>query len=553
MVLIAVGQRLTALSDPVPALGEALAARSAWDFALGGLAEPFTGDLTAALAALLLRLHDDSIVSVRLPAALFGVAAVAALSLFRGYVGRAACLIGALLLALSPLAIASSRALNPDMAGLTLGLLALWLALRIGCADRVWQLPALGLVTGLGLAAGSVAVALLLVAAAHTAIEIGWAGRDDLSRRWRAAVADQPRLAAALLLLALGVGASALRFGAGADRLTIAGLRDWTVPADAAATTLPWHSALVLPAVYEPVAVILGVAGAVLLLTPIFRRWAPDAGPAGRLLLCWLGVSLLLAATALHERPGQVVAVALPLMLLAGVTTSWALTTATGFRPRGGGLALLACAVLTGFLALRLLSWVNFGRIPNNPDTAGALVAAIAVVALVVWTLVRSRGAAGAIAATVVWLLAGGYTVNAAQWSASSAGAELYRVGRPLSARQSLVGVAHAATLQGQSVAIERSLAAPLAWELRGTPVQLYVGGPSPAAIVIDSGTGLPPGGYLATREPVSVETRWRPSGWDGLGVLRWTAKRLTWGPSATLTGRVAEQEIPGANLPDQR
>jgi 4-amino-4-deoxy-L-arabinose transferase-like glycosyltransferase len=530
MVLaVAAALRLVGLGGVPPTTAEALRARAAWDFAHGAATAAWPADLTSALTALIIRFGGDGIGWVRLTSALFGLAAVAALWLFRPYAGRAAALLAAALLAISPLAVAVSRTLNPDSAALLAGLLGVWLVLRLSTAGSPRLLFPLGAVAGVTLTTGAPAVAIALVLVAWLVLEIAWLDNRALADHWREALRDRTHVLAALLLAAPGLILGLIRFGAGPSRLYLAALADWSAPPQDAAAGLPWHAPLAVLLAYEPLALALGVAGLALIMARWVRVGAGGVSAYERLLVVWSGGGLLLALAALHNRPGQMLLVALPLMLCAAAATVHWLPALANLRPRQSGVALLGAGVLAGFLALKLLAWAQSGALSSR-DVQGMLAALLVAAMLVLWALRESIPAAPGLLVAAAWLVLGALTLHSAAAVAFRDGDEMIFGQRTLPQRTVLAGTIDAALAQGRSVMVERDVAAALVWDLRGRAVRTFVGLPPEADLIVQATASQPPPGLVPAGPPMAVAVRWYPSGWDTPGVIRWLMYRQGWG-----------------------
>ncbi len=200
---------------------EGMHARAALDFSTGVVTPDWLGDLTSGLTVLIFRLAGDSDVTARLAPALLGVAAVGCCALYRPLIGRGAALIGGLLIALSPVAVAGARSFGPEAAALPLALLMPPLAWRIFLSGQRRYLPLLALVVGLGLGTGALVPAVGVVVLAWLAVELGWLD----ARASSASSASEPWNRRVLLFAALaivpGLLLAATRYGAGFDRVTL--------------------------------------------------------------------------------------------------------------------------------------------------------------------------------------------------------------------------------------------------------------------------------------------------------------------------------------------
>lgn len=532
VVAAAAGWRLIALDAVPAATPEALRARAAWELAHGSSPADWPGDLTAAVAALIVRLGGDGLAWLRLWSALCGVAAVAALALFRPYAGRALSLGAAALVAVSPIAVAAARTLSPDSAALTLGLVALWLVLRLSFDGDRWALPWLAGVAGLALGTGALALAMGAIAALWLAAE-STCGDPGVLQHWRAAWRDSATRRRALVLFLIGLLPAVLRFGVGPDRLALAGLYDWS--GAASVVPLPWHAPLTLTALYEPPVLVLGVAGALVLV----RAWWRDGAavrPFERLLLVWLVAATMLTVMGLRARPGHLLVLSVPLAFLGVSATSRALPFSARIRLRENGLPLLPVPMLLGFTALRVLAWAKVGAAPPD-EMVGVLAVLAAAVVLVGYALHRSWAALPGVLVAAVWLVSGWLLPNGAAAVAFHNGTEPARGPRAAPERAALVQSVQEALAAGRSVSIEGPVAEALAWDLRGRIVPVHIGlapDVDVAVIRVDAEMGYPATGPGA----VTVAERWEPPTLDLLGYVRWLVSRRGWGDVAALRAR---------------
>ncbi len=538
VVLIAAAWRLPGLGESSPMTAESLRARAAWDYARGAAGGAWVGDLASAAAALAIHAGGDTIGRVRLPAALFGLACVPALALLRPAAGRAVALVAALLLACSPVAVTSARALDPDTAGLLCGLLTVWLAWRIGERGDGRLLPLLGLVAGLAFTTGAVAAAMMIIIVAWIGVETTWLDRREVGERWRAAVGDRGLAGAAVALALPGLLLGVLRFGAGPDGLSPAALTGWAgLPAGG--TAWPWHAPLTLLAAYEPLVLSLGLAGAV----GVIVRWRRDAAsvtPFERLLVVWAGAALVLSVVALHDGAGQLMLLALPLMALAASATVQAAPSLAALRPREIVPAAAAVGLTLGYAALKYLSWANLGVIPDT-KAWGALALVIAAVLIVALVLRRTPAATEGTAVAACWLLLGVVSLHGVSAVAYAHGVEPLRGGRSVAPAAALWRGVEAAGAEDRPLAVERRLAAALAWDLRNVDARPYVGIPPETGFVLRGPDGPMTDGAVALGPVATVEERWYFPSWNTLGALRWMVYRESWGPARVISGQVVQ------------
>lgn len=532
ILAVAAGWRLIGLGAVPAAAPEALRARAAWDAAHGHFPPDWPGDLTTALAVLTIRLGGDGLGWLRLWPAVCGVAAVAVLALFRPYVGRSLALGGAALLAVSPLSVAAARTLSPDAAALLLGLLALWLLLRLSLDGDARVLPPLAAVAGLALGTGALALAPGIIAGIWLATEPA-CHRKAVVLHWRVAWRERGTRLAALVLFVIGLLPAVVRFGAGPDRLALAGLYDWS--AAASEVPLPRHAPLTLFTVYELPVLVLGIAGAVV-VAHAWRRDGVTVRPVERLLLVWLVVGAVLTTAGLRARPGQLLLLGVPLAFLATVATLRALPLLVHFRVRESGPALLPLPVLLGFAALRLLAWARASTAPPD-EVLGMLAVLGATLVLAGYALGRSLAALPGMLVVGLWLLGGWMLLNGTAAVAFHNGNEPARGPRAAPERAALVLVVEQALAAGRSISVERPVAEALAWDLRGRAVPLHVGlvpDVDVAVIRIDAQKGYP----ATAPGAVTVMERWYPTAPDLLGYVRWLVSRHDWGDVELLRAR---------------
>lgn len=542
VVTIAAGWRLLNLGDAIPGTAEALRARMAWEFAQGSVPAGWTGDIGTAVGALWVKGGREQLGWLRLAPALFGLGCVAALALFRPYAGRAVPLLGGLLLAISPLAVAGSRAVTSDSAGLLCGLVLLWLVIRVSEDGDVRVMPLLGATAGAALLTSAIAPALALVAAAWVAVEVFWCDRQDVRGHWRSVFSDRRLLVQALIPAVPALALAVFRFGAGVERLTIPAFADWSSASSGAGAAIPWHASLTWLAAYEPLTFILGVAGAITILDRWERGGTVAVSPFERLLVVWAGLGLLMSLGALHARPGQALVVALPCLLLAANLTVRTLPDIAKLRPVTTGLPLLPVGVIAVFLLLRSLEWADQRTIPHQ-DAVAALALIGVCVALGVLALYQSPAAARAAALVLgAWLALGWVDIHGAAAVSRRGGNEMLTGERPVAERTALVRIIEDRAASGSDVAVDRDLAAALAWELRGRDLRLFTGLPPASDTLVVLAAASATAGYEAVTGAIGVEERWYPSEWNTAGVLRWLVYREAWGPVDRVTGQVLQR-----------
>jgi hypothetical protein len=462
---------------------------------------------------------------------------VAVLILYRPLIGRAAALIGALLVAVSPVAVVAARTLGPEAAALPLALALPPLAASVWLSARVRLLPVLGLCAGLGLGTGALVPTVAVVVVAWLAVELAW-----LDGRAMASPLAPPRpgrrtLVISALAVLPGLALAALRYGAGPERLSLAALRAWNGPPPPAASPESWHYVPDVLAGYEPLAAVLGAVGLLLVL----RRWRSASAAGERLLAVWALAGGALVLFWLHRDPAQLQLLTVPLALLTGAATVRLTAAMTVVRLGRVGLALLPLVPAVGLLLVMAARWASDDLILGGEAVAlllvllGGIAAAAAVARLV-------RAPAAGLALAVAWLVLGGATLHATANAAYGGRLEILTGQRTRIESAAIVRGLERAATPGATLWVERRLWPALAWPLRDWPVARFVEVPpaAPAAIVVAGAAHINPD---AGGGSVPVAERWTPVGWDLLGILRWWVFRTPWGTTDVLRGGVMVSE----------
>lgn len=521
--------RWRSLSSAYPTTDEGLRLRAAWFFAHGQVTAGWPGDSASACAALLMRLWGDSLALVRLPALIPGIACVAALFLFRSYAGPAVALIAALLIAASPVAVVTSRILSPDALGLLCGLVTLWAVLRFADTGDRRTLFVLFLAIGVGMTTGAVFIAVALVAVLWLATEVGWCDRREIAAHWSAALRTRAVLLEYAAPVLIGLVAGVTRFGAGVQRVSVPAFADWAGPGGDAPPRLPWHAVFTVLLGYEPLVLLLAVAGVVAIV--LRWRWegAGAVTPFERLLLLWAASGVIFSAVTLHARPGQLVIVTVPFALLAASATVHGLSTLAHGTRRLTLLPLVPAAIIGGFILMRGLGWSNEGYIPNR-ELAGVSLLLLAVAGLIALSAYRAGRSAPAILIGASWATLSWLALHGTAGVVTGTGTEYVLGERPDPLRMVAVQTIGQAVAQGQSVSLQRDVGAALAWETRGLNISLFTGNPSASDLIVRTVNSGSAAGGTVIGLPVTVQDRWYPTEWDGPGIVRWMAHRQPWG-----------------------
>lgn len=323
LALLAAALRLYQLGAAPLSAREASEALAAWRLVHPGVSPPTpTSPLLFGVMAFLFAIANASDGAARLLPVLVGSALVLTPALFRQWLGRGGALMAAAILALSPSMIYASRLASAEVLALFCGVIlvaALLAALR--SEDRRWLYVG-AVALGLGLVSDPLIYSILVVGL-FTGLVLWSQASEEARANALAAYANArntPGLLARLgatLAVTFFLGATALMaFPAG---LGVAGdvLATWI----AAFTGTRWIAyPLQLLALYEPMALLLGIGG--LLMGEIRARQREESEPAFSTWPRMLGLGALAALVLMLLRrggtPGEILLVVYPLALLAG-------------------------------------------------------------------------------------------------------------------------------------------------------------------------------------------------------------------------------------------
>src|SRR5438093_7390976 len=143
---------------------EAGYALSAWQAVLGRFDDSLVASGSPLLShglVVVIGLFGASDVAVRLLPALAGIALTLMPALLLGVLGARTTLWAGVLLALSPVAVQSSRVLDPAALSAAVAMLAICSAIRLATDRPWWSAWSLGIALGLALALGGAAVLAL--------------------------------------------------------------------------------------------------------------------------------------------------------------------------------------------------------------------------------------------------------------------------------------------------------------------------------------------------------------------------------------------------------
>ena len=273
-------------------LGLAPLSASEAQLALAGWRGTMPTDIASPLLgwmnALLFAVFGSSDGLARLIPALAGAALVATPALWRERIGRVGALGAAAILAISPVAIATSRTSSGEaiVAALVVGLAAM--ADRYLQTGRTAWLYAGAAILGVGLASGAGIYSGLLAVLVGAGLAVAFGPPDEARARWRA-VRETRVPGWRVLGVLVGVfaaSATALMWRPGGLAAAIDFIPTWLAgPAQTGATA--WYWPLQIMAICEPLTLVIGLVG----LTLALGRNSRFAG----FLVTWLLVAMLLA------------------------------------------------------------------------------------------------------------------------------------------------------------------------------------------------------------------------------------------------------------------
>lgn len=349
------------------------------------------GPFSILLGALLLFLFGVSDQVIRLGPALAGIGTVALAIPLRPYLGRAGALLAGLLLAVSPSLVYFSRLAQPDAYAAFFATLLFVALLRALDGTQRGGIALVGAAAALLFASAPVGLSLLLILAVATILvplllsgeRDGSFGLANLRAAGRAGWLPALLLAIALLLLLFSA------FGAVPGNL-VSGPLDWFGAWGGSLTGTAGQIgrgplfALGLVPIYEPLALLAGIAGLVRhFARPVGSVEQPGGLTARAMLGFWALVGAILLAIGGGTQPQLILLVAVPLTLLAGATLG-ELVERIDWRRGGafwtGGAGFLLC------VALALAAWgATLGQVlqPSRiPDETGRLLTLLLTIVL---------------------------------------------------------------------------------------------------------------------------------------------------------------------------
>ncbi len=351
IVALALAVRLFRLGLAPLSTSEAQLALAAWR----GTAPPIgSSPLLCWISALLFAVFGSSDGLARLVPALAGAALVALPIFWRERIGRMGAVGAAAILAISPVAITTSRTLTGEalVAAMMVGLVAV--------ADRYIQtghaawLYAGAALLGLGLASGTGIYSALVILLLSVGLVAAFGPANEAREKWRA-IRAAPGLAWRLIGVMVAVfaaSATALMWRPGGLGGAIDLLSTWLAGFQSQASITHWYWPFQLLVVYEPLALGVGLVGLFL----ASARGHRFVGP----LIAWLVAAALLAVIRPARASGDVLFMVIPLAMLGG----YALEALAGslramrFSAKEGVLMLVVLPVVAYFM-LGLTAYIN--------------------------------------------------------------------------------------------------------------------------------------------------------------------------------------------------
>ncbi len=531
LIVLAVALRFFSL-DRLP-FSEAESARAfaAWAVSEGSVPDGWPGDVTAALTSHLFRIFGSSETVARIVPAIAGSALVASFWFAGRYAGRGVALLAAALIALSPLAVYTSRSAFGFALG---GLLSMVMALSLlTYVERPRQLPAVILFAASGLAVASdpIATSTAIAIAAFIAVEAAWRSGGAVNEAVAAFRSARDHWRPAALALAAFLVLGVVQLGTDIDRLSLPGLRQWAdmfaLPRDG----LPWHYQLSLLLAYEWPLLLAGAAGYLLLVD----RWRRSRGLSlvQRLLAVWATVAILTVTFATRRESGQLLLLLLPFSLIAASLIQEVVSRTEWSILRRWWPAVALVLALAAYVVLQLSRWSRGGPFPDNEKsyTVLALLAGVAVVLAGIYYLQRN-GPSFALpivaALTLPFLVHSSLSLGLRDGSEFAAGS---RGTAGIAAFRATV--ARAAAEARAPAAVDPSLRDPLGWHLRDVAVAF--GDPTEGSPIVTTAGREPPAGYEPLGATWRISEGWVLDDFDPLPTWRWFVYRKGYGTLSTV------------------
>ena len=524
----AFGLRLASLGHLPFSVAEASRAFGAWMVSKGHVPDGWTGDLGAAFTAHLFRIFGPGETVARVIPALSGCALVASFWFAKRYFGRGSALLAGGLIAFSPLALDASRSAFGFALG---GFLSMVMVLSLLAYLEERRRLAVGVFAGAaGLALGSdpIAVSTLLALVAFIAIEAAWRQDGAVTQAIATLRKSRDHWQPAAGSLAVAVVLGVVQFGTDIDRLSLPGVRQW-----ADMFSLPGDG---LPRLYQ-LSLLIGyewpllVAGGAAYLVYAYR-WAARSGADAlvhRLLIVWATVAIIVVALATNRQSGQLLALLVPLALLAAALIEEEASTVNWSLLKRWWPAVALALVLTAYAVIQVSRWAREGNQIGADQRIFMVMALIGAMAIVVGAVYYWGRNGLVVALPFGAALALPFLIHSSLSIGFGEGAEfaVYSRFAPRAEQFATAAVAEARRRRAP-VAVDHPLAEALGWYLRDGGV-VFQGPPSGSPLVTVSGAPTPPG-YTPLGSGWRVGDAWAPSEIDLKGTWKWLAERDPYG-----------------------
>jgi uncharacterized protein (TIGR03663 family) len=524
VVLVAAGLRLIALDQSPLNQAEGGRALQSWLVAGGRLQDTWPGGAIDAVTAALFRLFGSGDATARLAPALAGVALVGSLSLLRPHLGRAATLLAAVVVALSPVFVYDARSVGGASAGAALSVSLTALVLRWLCEPRPRTLVLICSTLAFGLGTDAVFLGSTLLIGAWLALRGGLMHSRDVTEAWFATSRTRGWLVNATPAVLAGLLLAVSRFGTGFARLRPAAAADWSLAFTPSRPGVAWHYALDVLAGYGAPLLLLAAGGAFLIIRG--RSWRER--PLHGLAVTWAGGGLVICLFAAGRYPSTLLLVCVPLALLAGHALERATRAVAGARPDAVDL-LLATGLLVGVFYTVIIALSRFGA---GTATSIQLLAGFLLVAICLGgAVVRWEQDGFGIVLPIVAVTALVLTLADLRGDGAIRGAgDEFLAGQ----RTTPEGRAFAGVLVrnggGVSSVTDESVR-PLAWYLRDT---VRSGGHDTARLI--AAAAPTPAGFYDAGQATVIARSWSPGSWSANGMIRWWVYRQAWGTPRDVT-----------------
>ncbi len=419
IALIAVALRVVQLDRFALSPSEAILAFDGWNLYSGapldpGQSLPTTQPLLILLEAFAFFLFGATDVSARIVPAVAGIAFLPLIALLRPVAGRAATIGMALLVAISPVMVYTSRLIDGNVL-LTLSALLVVVAIcraglarQRGTAISRWAATA-GVGLALLLASGPAALSVLIGLAVGLVLSIVLdpdRRSDETTPRGRRA--PEPATTNVLLLGTRAIVANPATVGAllagfavtavtvftrlFSDLTAISGLGelfiDWGRLIGSGAPAIPTQYYLLVVLLYELLALVFAVVAVVLPRRERAVDEVTDPAAPARLqwpfFLGWFGATLVLFAFSSGRDAADAIQIVLPLLLLAGIGLGRLIETIDWLAfSRGGGFLLVVATlgIVAGLIATAVLASTGG---PANGSGSSAILQILVVLVIVV-------------------------------------------------------------------------------------------------------------------------------------------------------------------------